>query len=212
MWKLQYQSLWYDELCTMYYSNPELDFSTFIGNVSYEDVHPPLYYQLIKFCFQLFGQTAFVLRFVSVLFGTLIVYVIYCLGKELKNIRVGLFAAALTASNYFLIMYSQEGRAYSLLVLLTSMSFLFLTRYHNRGKLKDIGFYSVSTLALCYTHYYAFFICFAQVVLSIIWIIPKTNKERLNFIKPLILSLIFIFALYIPWISAFLKTALVEEF
>ncbi|MGB1284033.1 MAG: glycosyltransferase family 39 protein, partial [Polaribacter sp.] len=209
---MEYQSLWYDELCTIYYSNPELDFSTFIKNVSYEDVHPPLHYILVKFVFQFFGQSAFTLRIISVIFGVLLVFVMYLIGRLVKNHQLGLTSAALTASNYFLIIYSQEGRSYSLLVLLTSVSFLFLIKYYKNRKLKDLLFYTITVTALCYTHYYAFFTCFAQVVLVILLTFPKTNKERISFLKPWILSWLSVFILYTPWLSYFLKIASLEEF
>ena len=61
--------------------------------------------------------------------------------------------------SYFLIRYAQEARAYSLLVLLISVSYYFFIRMVRRGETRGAAVgYAASTALLLYTHYHAAFI------------------------------------------------------
>ena len=64
------------------------------------------------------ANTEYGLRSLSALAGVATVPVAYLIGAELRGRRAGLMAAALVAVNPMLLWYSQEARAYALLVLL----------------------------------------------------------------------------------------------
>src|SRR5204863_36231 len=67
--------------------------------------------------------------------------------------RAALIVAALFAVNPYFVWYSQEARAYALLVLLCTLSLLFFLRAERDGR--DTWKWAVtSALALC-THYFA---------------------------------------------------------
>ncbi len=86
------------------------------------------------------------------------------LGRSAYDPRTGVLAATLLAVSPYHITYSQEGRAYSLLIFLTlwSCSLLAqLVRQVTPGR--RIGFVLV-TAALLYTHLYAVFVALAQVI------------------------------------------------
>ncbi|MGD1993042.1 MAG: glycosyltransferase family 39 protein [Anaerolineae bacterium] len=84
------------------------------------DVHPPLYYLLLRGWWLLVGDGAFILRFPSALLGTLGVAVIYGLGRALGGRRAGLVSAFLLTLSRFAIFWSQEIRMYALAALLTT--------------------------------------------------------------------------------------------
>jgi uncharacterized membrane protein len=99
-----------------------------------------LYYCLLRLWVNL-GESEFVLRSLSALAGVLAVGLVYVLGKRLFDTKVGLIGAALLATNSFHIQYSQEARAYSLMVLLTALSSLFFLRaigHSSRNEWDDI--------------------------------------------------------------------------
>jgi uncharacterized membrane protein len=56
---------------------------------------------------------------------TAMIPVVYAAGSALSSQRAGVAAAAITAASPLMIWYSQEARAYALLVLLSTLSFLF---------------------------------------------------------------------------------------
>ena len=100
------------------------------------DTHPPLYYLIIHVTRQLFGLSDFAFRYPSVLFGVLLIPLLYQFGRRLVpsplgrglgrgSLPLGLLVALLTTVNPLQVYYSQEARMYTLLVLLaTGMSYV----------------------------------------------------------------------------------------
>ncbi len=116
---------------------------------------PPLYYLLAHWWAGIFGFDEVGLRSLSALFGALTIPVAYMVAVELYDRRAGLITAAIVAVNPMFVWYSQEARAYALLVLLTAVSLLFFLRALRTGRSVDIVLWGVaSALALC-THYFA---------------------------------------------------------
>jgi uncharacterized membrane protein len=118
---------------------------------------PPLYYALAWIWSQLFGVGEIGLRSLSALVGTATVPVSYLVGRELIGRRVGLVVAALVAVSPILIWYSQDARAYALLVFFSTGALLFFLRARRSGSPRDLLWWSLlSALALA-THYFAVF-------------------------------------------------------
>ncbi len=119
------ESLWWDEALTV--AIVRLDWEAFWKVLSHSEANMGLYFCLLRLWVNL-GESEFVLRSLSALTGVLGVGLVYVLGKRLFDTKVGLIGAALLATNSFHIQYSQEARAYSLMVLLTALSSLFFLR------------------------------------------------------------------------------------
>ena len=81
------------------------------------DVHPPIYYLLLRGWRLLAGEGAYVLRFPSALFSLLTIAVIYRLGRALDGSATGLLAALLLTLSRFAVGWAQEIRMYSLAAL-----------------------------------------------------------------------------------------------
>ncbi len=117
---------------------------------------PPLYYLVAWLWSHLFGVQEVGLRSLSALFGTATVPVAYLAGRELIGRRTGVAVAAIVAVNPILVWYSQDARAYALLVLLSTAALLFFLRARG-GAGKDLAWWAAfSALALA-THYFAIF-------------------------------------------------------
>lgn len=143
--------------------------------VGFSESAPPLYYALAWFWTQLTGTGEIGLRSLSALAGVATVPVAYLVGLELRGRRVGLMAAALVAVNPMLLWYSQEARAYALLVLLCTVSLLYCVRVLQRGGRRDAVLWGVfSGLALA-THYFAFFPLLAEAI----WIARRRRRASL---------------------------------
>jgi hypothetical protein len=125
--------------------------------VGFSESTPPLYYALAWIWTQVTGTGAVGLRSLSALAGVATIPVVYLIGLALRDRRAGLMAAALAAVNPMLLWYSQEARAYSLLVLLCAASLLWCVRALRSGERRDLTLWGVfSALALA-THYFAVF-------------------------------------------------------
>jgi uncharacterized membrane protein len=165
------------------------------------DPHPPLYFFLVHFWFQLVGYSAFTARLISAIAGIIAIPAMYVLGKELYNRRVGLIAAAFTTFNFYNIFYSQEARGYIFAFLFTCISFIFFIRALRDPSWKRGLWYGIVTSFLVYTHYYGFFIVLSQVVILLILLTRDTLKHLLICFG-IAFSLLFI--LYFPWLGSLL--------
>jgi mannosyltransferase len=151
------------------------DFWHAMDAVGFSESAPPLYYALSWAWAQLFGTGEVGLRSLSALAGVAIVPVAYLLGAALRDRRTGLVAAALVAVNPMLVWYSQEARAYALMVLLSAISLLFFVRALERGRRRDsLAWGGVSALALA-THYFAAL----PLAVEALWLLARRRRESL---------------------------------
>ena len=91
----------------------------------------------------------------------------------------GASTAIITSTNQFLISYAQETRSYSLLFLLSILSYLFFIKVLTKYSEKNFILYLLFTIALLYTHYFAFFLVATQVFVFIYFIIQEKEKRQL---------------------------------
>jgi uncharacterized membrane protein len=119
--------------------------------------HPPLHTMLVRWWFALFEVSVFGARLLSAIFGTLAVPALYWLGTLLFDRRTALIASFLLAISQLGIVYSQEARAYSLLLLLTVVATGFLVSSFQTGRRRDFVCFVVVVSLLIYTHYYSIF-------------------------------------------------------
>ncbi len=128
---LTYHSIWFDEAISIRWARSSVAKILEVSMNLVEDRLPPLYYLLLKQWGDVAGLSEFSVRFPSIVFGVLLIPVMYALGRQLFSRWTGVLAALLVALNPFLIWYSQEARMYSLAVLLGSLGvlcFVFGTR------------------------------------------------------------------------------------
>lgn len=158
------ESVWLDEAVSVHIAKTSL--LSIIQSGINNDVHPPLYYLLLHFWMLLFGQSEAAIRSLSACFGIISVYLLYKVGRELFDHKVGLVASFLLAISAFAIYYSQEARQYSLLLLLTLLSFFFFIKILGADKPRKtyIFFYSLANILLCYTHIFGLFAIGSQVL------------------------------------------------
>ena len=133
--------------------------------VGFSESAPPLYYALAWVWTQVTGTGELGLRSLSAVAGMATVPVAYLLGLELRGRRAGLMASALVAVNPMLLWYSQEGRAYALLVLLCSVSLLYCVRALRDGRRRDFTFWGLASGLALGTHYFAVFAVAAEALL-----------------------------------------------
>jgi mannosyltransferase len=150
------QSYWFDEATTVHLLR--MDLGGMLGAIPDSESTPPLYYALAWLWSKVFGVSEWGLRSFSALVGTATVPVVYALGRRAISERAGLVAAALTAASPLLVWYSQEARAYALLVLLCALATLLAIEARDRPRARAFVLWAlVSALALT-THYFAAFV------------------------------------------------------
>lgn len=179
--RLPFQPLWADEGYSVYFAG--LDMWSLIQATA-ADIHPPLYYFLLKGWMALFGAGDFGLRLLSVCLGVATVAFGYALAARLAGPRVAVLASLLLAVSPFHVYYSQEVRMYALACLLAVASTLFMRRVLDgwlpaeenadaaapssvNGGLLALVLYIITTTLALYSLYYAVFIPVAQTLFAL---------------------------------------------
>ncbi|HEX8064925.1 MAG TPA: glycosyltransferase family 39 protein [Thermoleophilaceae bacterium] len=161
---LDLQSLWIDEGATVRLLRGDL--GHLLDGIPDTEKTPPLYYLLAWLWTRALGTGEVGVRSLSALVGVLTLPVVYSLGRELVSERAGLVAAALAAVNPLLVWYSQEARAYALLVLLAALATLFAVRAAppradwdaGAGGRRPLALWAVASSLALATHYFAIFV------------------------------------------------------
>jgi 4-amino-4-deoxy-L-arabinose transferase-like glycosyltransferase len=161
LYRLDYQPLRGDESFSIQFSAHELEW--LIPSIAHVEPNPPLYYLPLHYSMDLLGQSEFITRFLSLLFGVLSVPLIYQLGRSSGKPRVGALAALLCAINPFQVWHAQDVRNYTVWPALSMAALVFLLRaLRDPTKAKCWAGYTGMTLLSLYTHYYDMFMLLFQ--------------------------------------------------
>lgn len=170
---LDEQSFWYDEAVTV--GLLRMDFGDMLERIPDSESTPPLYYTIAWLWAKLFGTGEVGLRSLSALLGTAFVPVAYLIGARAVGVRVGLVVAALATLNPLLVWYSQEARVYSMLVLVSGLSFLFFIKLLTGDpRRRTLVLWAVISAVALATHYFAAFL----VAIEAIWLIATAAHRR----------------------------------
>ncbi len=185
VYHLDHFSFWLDEGLTPLrssYNIPKILTNVVeIQGFSTNDTHPPLYYLLIHGTRRLFGTADFAFRYPSLLFGVLLVPLLYQFGTALHSRRVGLLAALFATFNPQQIWYAQEARMYTMLVfLMTVASFVVwrLWQHSPATTLRWLGWLSLFStfgLAGALTHYTGGFLLIVQAII-LLWLLWRARQ------------------------------------
>lgn len=206
LWYGLQQSVWFDEaysISLVTHSYSELVSLTAI------DVHPPLYYLLLKFWSGVFGMSEVALRSFSALCGGLAVGIGLVLVRRLFGNRAMVFATPLVLLTPLLVRYGFELRMYVLGSLITLASTYVLVRATQATKYKIQWWitYSVLVAMGMYTLYFMAFVFAAQVVWLLYMHFARKSPETSTplYKQPWVIAFVGAIVLYLPWIPTFLE-------
>ena len=201
-----YASMWSDELWSMLSVHPD--------NSMYDNLNlqrrdqPPLYFIILKMWVILFGYNDFSARILSVILGSISVFVIGYINRNVFNKQIALLSAFITAFSYTHIYYSLEARFYSLLFLLVTISFYtYLHIQKNRGSLYYNLVHGIICAAMILTHYFAFFVVIAYCLSDLKYFIE--NKFDQNKFKNIVIGYLIctiITGIWLYWSYRSMKT------
>jgi uncharacterized membrane protein len=168
-----HQGFWYDESYTAYLVR--YDPGRMLGLIPHLESTPPLYYCVAWVWVRIFGDDPAGLKSLSAVFGTMTIPVVYwCAQKLHLNRPSALIAAALTACNPMLIWYSQEARAYSMLVFMSACTLLASAWVRERPRPLTATVWALICALAMATHYYAALIVFPETV----WLLYTRRRAR----------------------------------
>jgi mannosyltransferase len=170
------KSFWFDEGVSV--AIARLDWYNFARILWRREANMSLYYFLLHYWLH-FGGSEFFVRSLSVLFAIASVPAIYLLGRRLLDSRVGLIAAALLAVNAYHVQYSQEARAYSLMVLLCLLSSLYFLKCVDEPSRGNRTAYILCSVLAIYSQFFSGLLVIAQwISLSILDREPTAPPTR----------------------------------
>lgn len=180
---LDAQSYWLDETVTV--DVVRGSFGQVLDRVVESESSPHLYYVLAWGWGQLFGFGEVGLRSFSALLGTIAIPVIYIAGARLIDARAGVAAAAVIAVNPLTIYYSQEARAYGLLILASAITFVgFALLYRESGPSRaPLTLWAVGSCVALASHYFAVFLIAAEAA-TLMWTRPHLRRSLIAALVP----------------------------
>jgi len=204
LYRIDWQSVWHDEIFTIYACGRPLTELT--GILLRTDLNPPLHYYLLYGWFEAFGYGVLQARLMSLGFGVLAVAFTGLLGRTLFGRRAGLAAALLLSVSTVGVMYSHEARCYSQLLFLSVAASYFFVTAARAHSIPRWSLFVLCALGAAYTHYFgiltpAVLACFALV---------HRREYRIPaswWVGGLLLGL----ALYAPWLFSGVFARLYEN-
>lgn len=150
-------SFWFDEAVTVCWTKN-------LNNLfKLDECTPPLYFLLV-YVWGILGQTEFILRLSSVIFGLCSIIGIYFLTKLFFDTKSALISSFILAISPLHIFYSQELTVYSFFAFLVLLSVYFLKKALEDGRWGFwIGYALFSALSIL-THYIAILILFSELI------------------------------------------------
>ena len=175
LFRLGVRSFWLDEAVSAMLAR--VDRHVFASAVIHRQANMVLYYLLLRGWTRL-GSSEFALRSFSALAGVATIPAIYLLGKQLFGARAGRVAALLLCVHTFHIRYSQEARAYSLLMLLAVLSSLFLLRSLEDPSRHNWAAYIALSTLMVYAQAFGGWVLLAQWSSSFLLLLRKRSEIR----------------------------------
>lgn len=211
-YKLNFQSMWLDEIHTLGESAPNLSFTQLNESIMFGEQMPPLYFYTIHILFKIFGSDVLVARVFSALVGVAAIYAIYRLGKELANKSTGNIAAILLSINHFHIYYSQEARPYAFFCLFSIIALYCFVRFLKVPTWKNTLWFAVATVIMLYGHFFGLLglLAIYTVLLYIVFVADSPTRKQL-LLKGVAAGLLIVI-LYIPALKFLLKVSAIKEF
>lgn len=151
LWGLEAWGLWYDEGHSFSIASRTLPH--LLDTLS-RDVHPPLYFLLLKAWLPVFGQSEFSMRYLSVIASVLTVVAGVKLALLLADRRAAVAVGFLIALSPLQVVYGQEARMYALAGLLPTLAACLLVLAWRTNRARYWVAFAVVQTAAVYTHYY----------------------------------------------------------
>ncbi|MDR3223874.1 MAG: glycosyltransferase family 39 protein [Methanobrevibacter sp.] len=167
------------------------------------DVHPPLYYFLLKLFLMCFSSSLSVSIILAKVFSVIPLILLICFSfikirKDFDWLTVGIFLFSLVSMSKILYYFTQI-RMYSYVMFFMFLSFYYCCEIIKKPNKKNWIIFTVFGLLAAYTHYYGV-IAVGFLFLFLFIHIVRGNWE---FFKSWVLSFIATLLVYCPWIYFF---------
>lgn len=196
LWGLGRQSLWWDEAYSITWGG--LGFGQILDLMVHRDYHPPEYYFLLHVWMGVVGSGPVAARLLSALLGVAGAALLYLLGRDLFDRRVGVIAALLLAVSVFHLYYSQEVRSYVLLFAASvAATHAYWLLFHSEGRRgAKAAYFVAASLLVLYAHYTGLFVVVAHFLHRAVSLALRPDRRALRLWAATQAA---VALLYLPW-------------
>ncbi len=205
--------LWVDEVLTYHGSGgaqygPMSIWGIIHHAIYYDAYWPPFYFSTIHFWGSVAGWTPFAGRYLSLLFGCMVVALVYRFGREFHSAEAGTFAALILSTSAFFSFYLHEYRGYTLHLLCAMLALWFYGRImtDDRPAPRRLrATFVLSIAGLLYSHSFGMPVAAALGLYHLL--VARRNPQWSNTLRLMILGGL----LFLPWFSIPTIAALIAE-
>lgn len=145
-------SIWFDEAFTAYLVRFNyLDIARYTAT----DVHPPLYYWVVKLWTSMWGTSELAFRSLSMIFGVAAIVLGFILVRKLFGKQAAILGAWLMALSPMFIRYGEEARMYTMVTAIVFAATYVLVRATETNARKYWIWYGILISLGMWTHYFA---------------------------------------------------------
>ncbi len=195
-------NIWFDESYTVAMLNHSFSEIWEIGS---KDVHPILYYYMLKFVNLIFGTNIIVYRLFSIVPMAILAVLGFTHIRKNFGENTGIIFSFLVLFMPGLTRYSLEIRMYSWAMLFIAITAIYAYRlYKEKFELKNLIIFGIFSLAGAYTHYYGL-MASGLINLGLFIYFLKNYKDKKNELIKFIICAVIQVALYVPWLLIFIS-------
>lgn len=166
------------------------------------DVHPPLYYMLVKLVSSILGYRGAVFHLTSLIpYGITLILAITVLWKRYGKVTSLVFIT-LASILPNAVQYNVEVRMYSWGALFVLLSYLFLRQILSRARAADYVGFVLFSLAAAYSHYY----CLISIAFFYVTLIVVALFKHEILLRKILICCIAAVMGYLPWFFTLLQT------
>jgi mannosyltransferase len=208
LYDLSEESLWFDEGVSVIRSEKNL--TGLLEDARNAGGNPPLYFIILHYWMELFGQSEWAVRLLSVLFGMISLVAAYRIGILLWDRPTALLTVLFAAISHYHINHAQEARCYTMMAALGVLSMDLFLRLIRAPRISIMIGYVLAGSALVYTHYYGPLFLVAQNLFLVGMWWKKAGIIRIRWRRWFILEGIILVS-FLPWIHIMLgKTVAIQ--
>lgn len=198
---------WYDECYSVYVSADTIE--GIIKSTQTGDPNPPLYLIFLHYWVEIFGDSEFGVRLLSVVASCFSAAILFLLCLRFFNWQTAIFASVMFLTSNELYYYAQEARAFSLVILFVILSNYFFLSILYEPKWRNIFLLGICNSVIFYLHILATFsvlaqaVCLPFVLLNFNRVKTAEDTENINFsLKISKKALLYYFLSFIVFILA----------
>ena len=172
-YNINYDNFWFDEILSFWIADPQISIAeSWVRHKSIEQI-PFLYNLILKILFETFGYKVFIGRYLSLMCNVLSIIYIINTFRLIKKNNSYILCLFLLCFNIYLIIFSQELRAYSLIFFLCSINIYYFFKSMEPKNIErfNLNLFIINIIVqilMIISHPFSFIVFFSIIIFTVI--------------------------------------------